>query len=72
MNMNNIQLTYKGYKISIAQHKKGDKVVVSEVALKKDGDWEVVDSFYNITDLQDTLSRAIQKIDEKGRCDNAS
>lgn len=40
MEFNNIRLTYKGYEISIAQHKKGDEVVVSEVALKEDGEWK--------------------------------
>ena len=63
MNMNNIQLTYKGYKISIAQHRRGDKVVVSEVALKKDGDWEVIDSFYGIADLQSALNTVMDIVD---------
>ncbi len=68
---NNIRLVYKGYDISIAQVYKRDELKTSEVAIK-DGVWEVVGSFYNITDLQDTLSRVIQIIDEKGRCYNAT
>lgn len=42
MEFNNIRLTYKGYEISIAQHRKGDEVVVSEVALKEDGEWKTL------------------------------
>tara|TARA_R100000005_G_C4898441_1_gene141787 strand:- start:465 stop:683 length:219 start_codon:yes stop_codon:yes gene_type:complete len=63
MDFNNIRLTYKGYEISIAQHRKGDEVVVSEVALKEDGNWEVVDSFYGIADLQSTLRTVMYIID---------
>ncbi len=63
MDRNNIRLTYKGYEISIAQHRKKDKVVVSEVALKEDGDWEVIDSFYGIADLQSTLKTVMHIID---------
>ena len=40
MDRNNIRLTYKGYEISIAQHREEDKVVVSNVALKEDGEWK--------------------------------
>tara|TARA_R100001224_G_scaffold68094_1_gene41256 strand:+ start:232 stop:480 length:249 start_codon:yes stop_codon:yes gene_type:complete len=40
MDRNNIRLTYKGYEISIAQHREGDKVVLSEIALKEDDEWK--------------------------------
>ena len=42
IDMNNIRFKYKGYEISLAQHLIDGSIRTEEIAVRVDGNWEIV------------------------------
>jgi len=53
IDMNNIRLQYKGYEISLAQHLIDNITKTEEIAVRVDGNWEIV--YYPAPDADDYI-----------------
>lgn len=63
--MNNVMLDYKGYTISVAQHKSDGKVVVQEIAYwKGDDDMKFLTYSSDAVDFVETMKIVMETIDE--------